>query len=381
MSKATSSKPKLIHIFAPGVHTAMSGEVIEFSQADIAATAKAYNPALYKAPLVIGHPKTDDPAQGWAARLDANVRGLFAEPMKVDAAFAQSVNDGRWGTVSSKFYRPTDPNNPVPGVWYLRHIGFLGAASPAVKGLDSPAFAQTEDDGCVCFTEGVAFSEWDDVDNASLWRNLREWFIGKFGQAEADTVIPSYKVQSLEQGAQDEIKEAVAEAAVDTKAVAEAATPQFSEPQPPKEPTVTPQEKAALEAENAALKAQLAAHQASVANAANVAFCESLMGIPAAAKPVFVAALNHLDAQATPVEFGEGDAKAPLASQLKAALTALPPLVQFGEHATHERAAAVVDTGDAEAIAAKATAYQAEAARNGNQISYPHAVSQVVRGH
>jgi hypothetical protein len=155
---------------------------------------------------------------------------------------------------------------------------------------------------------------------------------------------------------------------------------QFSEPQP-KEPTVTPQEKAALEAENTQLKAQLAAHQASQANAANVAFCESLLGIQAASRPVFVAALNHLDAQATPVEFGEGEAKAPLTTQLKAALTALRPLVQFGEHATKARAGGAVDKTDAEAIAVRATAYQAEQARDGNEISYPHAVSQVVHGH
>lgn len=65
----------------------------------------------------------------------------------------------------------------MPGVWYLRHIGFLGEHPPGVKGLDDPEFAEA--DGCVCFQEGVAFGEWDGMTNANLWRNLRECVNGK----------------------------------------------------------------------------------------------------------------------------------------------------------------------------------------------------------
>ncbi|WP_218918986.1 hypothetical protein [Pandoraea norimbergensis] len=46
--------PKLIHIFRPGRHVTMAGDVIEFSEADVAATARAYNPDLHEAPLVSG---------------------------------------------------------------------------------------------------------------------------------------------------------------------------------------------------------------------------------------------------------------------------------------------------------------------------------------
>lgn len=41
---------KLIHIFKPGRHVTMAGDVIEFSEADVAATARAYNPKLHEAP-------------------------------------------------------------------------------------------------------------------------------------------------------------------------------------------------------------------------------------------------------------------------------------------------------------------------------------------
>lgn len=331
-----AAAPKLLHIFKPGKWITMSGESIEFSAADLQATAAAFNPQLSKAPLVIGHPATDDPAQGWVDSLTANDRGLFAKVAQVNPAFAEAARAGRYGTVSAKFYRPTDLNNPKPGVWYLRHVGSLGAAAPGVKGLDDPSFAAGDD--CVCFQEGVAFAAWDEVDNANLWRNLREWFIGKFGQAEADTVIPSYTVKSLEQGAQDEVRDA---AATDINAMP---APQFSESNPP-ETTVTPEQKAALEAENTRLRAELATHQATQVHAAHVAFCDGLPGVMPAWRDVAVATLDHLAAQPAVVEFGEGEARAPLVDKFKAMLTALPAAVQFGETATGQRAAGAHGAG------------------------------------
>ena len=358
---------KLLHIFKPGRWTTMAGETIEFSQEDLQATAAAFSPAVSKAPIVIGHPATDDPAQGWIAQLKATERGLFATPDQVDPAFADAANAGRYGTISAKFYRPTDPNNPVPGVWYLKHVGALGAQNPAVKGLDDPAFAGAEDDGCVCFQEGVAFGGWEDLTLAGLLRNLREWLIGKFGAQEADKVLPGYELRSLELAAHEEVRQAdIASAAAPVPA------PAFSEPIPPTLLTetpmpLTPDQIAAIEAENAKLKAQLAQAAADKAKAQadklhteHVAFCEA---IPAnkllpAWRGVAVATLDTFAAQPKPVEFGEGDAKAPLADKFKAFLQSLPASVQFGEHATTGKAAAPASDknpllADAEARGAK----------------------------
>jgi hypothetical protein len=340
---AATAKP--LHIFKPGRWTTMSGEAIDFTTADLQATAAAFNPALSKAPIVIGHPATDDPAQGWIAQLKATERGLFGTPSQVDPAFAQAANAGRYGAVSAKFYRPTDANNPVPGVWYLRHVGVLGAQNPAVKGLDSPAFASA-DDGCVCFQEGVAFSEWDDVTNASLWRRLRDWLIGDKGQDVADAVIPGFMVQDLERAAQDEVREAALESAAEPAAQPVAApAPAFSDPAANQleNPVIpTPAQIAAIQAENAQLKADKARAQADKLHAAHVAFCES---IPAnrllpAWRGVAVATLDTFAAQSAPVEFGEGDAKAPLADKFKEFLKSLPESVAFGEHATNSQAGA-----------------------------------------
>lgn len=336
MPQAAATAHKPLHIFKPGQWTTLGGETIAFSEADLQATAQAYDPKKSKAPLVVGHPKTDDPAKGWTVSLSASERGLFAAADKVDPAFAESVRSGAYGTVSAKFYRPEDPNNPVPGVWYLRHIGFLGAHPPGVKGLDDPEFAEA--DGCVCFQEGVAFGEWDGMTNANLWRNLREWFLGKFGQEEADKVLPGYDVRALEVGAAEDINDARKAAGTPVAFSEGAAT---TTPQPPQESAVTEEEAARLREENAALKAADAQRKQAAVLADNTAFAESMASearIPAAMKAQVAAIGTQL--QATPdVEFGEGDAKKPLHELFRDFLRALPKQVEFGEQATRDRAA------------------------------------------
>ncbi|WP_432719854.1 peptidase [Jeongeupia wiesaeckerbachi] len=332
--------PKPLHIFKPGTWITTAGEEISFSQADLDATAAAYDPTRHKAPIVVGHPKSDDPAQGWAKSLLSNERGLYAEPMKVAPAFAEEVNAGRFGTISAKFYRPEDLNNPKPGIWYLRHIGFLGAQPPAVKGLDEPSFAEdsTEDDGCVCFQEGVAFGGWGLDTSASLFRRLRDWLIGQHGQETADQVVPDWQIESIREAAQQERNDERVEG---SSAFSE------SHPQPnDEEHTVTPEEKAQLEAENTRLKQQLAVAEADKRNAAatkrhgeHAAFAEGLVGegrLAPKAKAAVVALLDAVDGEA-PVEFGEGDSKQPLADAFKSFLGELPKVVEFGEHATKDR--------------------------------------------
>ena len=348
---ATAFKP--LHIFKPGRWTTVAGETIEFGEADLAATAAAYNPKIHKAPIVKGHPALDAPAQGWADQLVIQARGLYAVPAKVDPAFAEEARTGRWGTVSAKFYRPDAANNPVPGVWYLRHIGVLGAHPPGVKGLDDPEFAEVaNDDGCVCFAEGVAFGEWDGMTNANLWRNLREWLLGKFGQEDADKVLPGYDVRALELGAAEDIN-AARTAAGAPAAFAETAPP--TPDQPPQESAVTEEEAARLREENAAQARQLAELKAADAQrtqaavlAENTAFAESMAAearIPAAMAPQVAAMGAQLQAQPD-VEFGEGEAKRPLHVLFREFLQALPKQVEFGEQATRERAAGGASADD-----------------------------------
>ncbi|MBD9463918.1 phage protease [Pseudomonas sp. Pdm06] len=141
-----------LHIFKPGTHTAQCGTTFHFTEADLAATVAAYNPTLHEAPLVIGHPQHDAPAAGWVKSLTATAQGLIAEPQQIDASFAEQIAKGSYKKISASFYHPTAANNPVPGVYYLRHVGFLGAQPPAVKGLRPIELAESEP-GVIQFSE------------------------------------------------------------------------------------------------------------------------------------------------------------------------------------------------------------------------------------
>jgi hypothetical protein len=113
---------------------------------DLDRIAAAYNPRLHQAPVVLGHPATDAPAYGWVARLRRAGQSLWAQLEKVDPAFEQLLRAGRFRQRSVALYR----NFPPTGGAYLRHLGFLGAQPPAVKGLapvrflNAPAFSFTE---------------------------------------------------------------------------------------------------------------------------------------------------------------------------------------------------------------------------------------------
>lgn len=153
------STPSLLHIFRAGTYQAMAGQSVTLTPADLAATAAAYDPARHEAPLVVGHPIDNGPAWGWVSGLSAEGDDLRAVPRDVAAEFAEAVRARRYAKVSASFWPPAHPANPVPGVWSLRHVGFLGAAVPAVLGLSPVTLA---DGG-----EGLVTIEADPLDFSS----------------------------------------------------------------------------------------------------------------------------------------------------------------------------------------------------------------------
>lgn len=183
-------------IFRTGTHTPMQGAAITFADADLQAIADAYDPAISQAPIVVGHPAIDAPAYGWVTSLAVDSDRLAAVPEQVDPAFAELVRSGRFKTVSASFYRPGQANNPRPEGFYLRHVGFLGAQPPAVKGLRPASFVDDPE----CLT--VEFADWP-VSWATasgfrtigrLFRALRDYMIDRDGLDTADKVLPDWDV-------------------------------------------------------------------------------------------------------------------------------------------------------------------------------------------
>lgn len=376
-----TTETKTLQIFKAGRHVAMSGDALNFSESDLQASAEAYDPALHEAPIVVGHPKGDAPAYGWIKSLSFQDGGLEAGPHQVDPQFAEMVAANRFKKISASFYAPSAPQNPVPGVYYLRHVGFLGAQPPAVKGLRTPEFADAED-GVIEFSDA-----WSDMQNASLWRRMREWIISRFGLDEADKTIPDFSVAALEDAARE-----CAEAEQDDQGDQPAS---FSESAAPpsnqqKANTVTPEEKAALEAENAALKKDLAdANErekkaaAAARHADNAAFAEGLIKegrLLPAHKEFMVSFMDHLSADSGVLEFGEGDGRktTPALDGLRDYLQAQPKLVDFQEHASGAMAKAV-DLNDPSAIHAKAVEFQESEKAAGRTVDIATAVQHVMQ--
>lgn len=315
-----TQKLKPIQIFKPGRHTAMNGVTLDFSVSDINDCAAVYDPATAPAPLVVGHPKIDAPAYGWVQSLNFADGVLAASPKELDPAFCELVRAGRFKTVSASFYLPNSPNNPKPGHLYLRHVGFLGAAAPAVKGLKPVEFSEHEE-GVVAFTD-IPLSSLFSL--GRLMRNLREYLIGEKGQDTADRVLPGYAVEDVERAYSETIHQ--------SETTPPAA---FAAPLSNLETLVTPEEKTRLETENAQLKAQIAANAAAAKHADHVAFAENLVSearLRPAEKELVIAVLDQLGA--APVEFGEGDSKKSLIQAYKEVLTQAPKVVEFSEVAT-----------------------------------------------
>lgn len=128
---------KWIEIARTGTFTDSAGREQTFTPADLDAIARAYDPKRRDAPLVFGHPKGDAaPAFGWAARLKAEGGKLFAQFAHVPSTVRELVAKRHYRHVSMSL---------MPDRVTLRHVALLGAAQPAIDGLEAVEFHGGED--------------------------------------------------------------------------------------------------------------------------------------------------------------------------------------------------------------------------------------------
>ena len=381
-----------IPTFRPGTHRTIRGAELTFTPDELEATVGAYDPALAPAQLVKGHPQIEDPSFGQVGRFVIGEDGtLHAEDIQnLDPAFSAEVEAGRYPSRSIKFYAPTDKANPVPGVWYPRHIGFLGAYPPALKGLPPVEFAEGDAPDAVV----VAFAE-DDLSDHLVWpvanvlrmfTRLRDWIVTERGVEVAETVLPASELD----WAKEDL--AITQGRMIERDLASDPSPAFSEPAPPTVDKPEDQDTNAPTPEQlAAREAQLAEREAAFAEA-DVArrredFQRELSAIAAEGRLIgtdqddvvaFAEAAGLFgEGAGDEIAFGEGDtarSEAPL-SFLSGLLRRLPVEVAFGELAPDGAPEA---GSDPVAIADRATTYQAEQAQKGITVSASDAVSHVM---
>jgi hypothetical protein len=125
-------KTDWIAIFKTGTHTDSDGNTRMWTEQDLDNIIQKYDSSYHDAPIVIGHPKNDAPAYGWVESLKRIGEVLFAKFRDVVPAFAEMVNKGLFKKRSVSIY----PDRT------LKHVGFLGAMPPAVKGLPGYSFSE-----------------------------------------------------------------------------------------------------------------------------------------------------------------------------------------------------------------------------------------------
>ena len=350
-----------VEILRAGTHRDSQGRVYEFTRESLGQIAESYDPDRHVAPILVTHDERQ-PNKGLIDRVWLDGNRLLAEPKQVDPELAESVNTGRWPRLSAAVYLPDSPANPVPGSYGLRHLAVVQI--PAIKGMQPPEFSE----------EGTILLSETDSDLAALARAIREFMLGEFDGSVADRYLPSWLVESMA-----------------ARAIEQRDGMTFSEQS--EEPNVTENEEPATEGAAmppeaaqyqrrmealAAREAEIAKREAELTRAADTQFVEGAIAtgkVPPFLRDRAIELLGALPDEPTQIlTFSEGgrETKATPKQIFRELLGSLRT-VQFGEVAP-EGDAPVGDSNDSVAVSNKARRLVAEAAANGEVISFTEAV-------
>lgn len=144
-----------VELFRVGSHIDHKGRRVDVDHSFLDNMVSKYDPGNHEAPAVIGHPKADAPAYAWVEAIKRSGDVLLGKFKQVAAEFNEMVKEGRYKKRSISVY-------PDGG---LKHVGFLGAMPPAVKGLKDVAF--TEDDD-------IAIYEFSTQEDDSMQKTLEQ---------------------------------------------------------------------------------------------------------------------------------------------------------------------------------------------------------------
>ena len=173
-----------IEVFRAGTHTDSAGVERTYSRADLDRIVANHQPGA-EAPLVIGHPATDAPAWGWTDALRRVGDSLQMRVRDVHQELAAAVEAGRYRKRSVRLSEGANG-------WELLHVGFLGAAPPALK-LQPMAFRAPPGE--------ISDYEMDATTPSVLsraLRRLREWLIESQSVEVADRVLPDWDISALD---------------------------------------------------------------------------------------------------------------------------------------------------------------------------------------
>lgn len=230
-------------IFRTGKHTDANGVEKDWTKEDLDTIVTKFNEKKPKAPCVIGHPKSNNPAYGWVKALKREGERLFAAYKDTVPQFAEWVNKGLYPNRSISLYPDLT----------LRHVGFLGAVPPAIKGLEEFQFSEEPEGYTYEFSDSADFKF---STLAEVLQNLREFLISKYDVETADQIISNWKIDDLKRVDSDTESEIKQFTESIIKASAGAALPQ-PEPAAPAAENCFSEELTAKDAKISELQAQL----------------------------------------------------------------------------------------------------------------------------
>ncbi|MFZ5998059.1 MAG: hypothetical protein ACOYW7_11325, partial [Nitrospirota bacterium] len=308
------------------------------------------------APIVIGHPKDNAPAYGWVEALKREGETLYMKMKDVVPQFADMLKEKLFKKRSISLY--------ADGT--LRHVGWLGAMPPAVKGLADAAFSEGE---------GLQYEFAEENQSQEKGGNMLDKIKEMLNGMMAQIKEMMSQMQPADEGG-SEMSETKIQARVAEAMKAKEA--EFAEAEKKKAAEFSERE-AAIKKKESELKAQDAERK----KAAILSFCEDLKkkGVLTPAMEKLGMGISEFMQQIasieTPIEFGEEGKKekqTPL-EFMQAFLSRLPKAVEFGEVAAGDK-----DAGSGNA-AEKRERLVSEYCEKNKDASYKEAVLAVSKEH
>lgn len=338
-----------VNIFKTGEHTSRKGLEREYPIAELKQAAANYDPAKFKAPLVLDHYTANIPdaevhkdrglAFGYPKQLKVVGNTLKAGFEKVAPEFLEWVSKGNLLAISPSFYLPNDPRNPNPGELTLRHVSALGDKPPAVKGLGEleeilVELSEPESETVVEFEMPANPLEWLDVE--TLWAQVSELSARVQELETEENSEPEESNESPEENDMTYLK--IALEALNALCAAKGIEPLKEEAEYSEADLQDVLAKATAPTPGPSpreieLEQQLATLKAESRRQAIASFMEPLVSegkVLAAEKNGLAEVLNYLSQDDAP-EFAEGETKTTLADILKTHLKSLDKRVEFAE--------------------------------------------------
>ncbi|MBI5410165.1 MAG: hypothetical protein HZA14_12445 [Nitrospirae bacterium] len=302
-----------ISIFKTGAHTDSAGNTADYDETYLDGIVSKYNPAKHTAPVVIGHPKVNAPAWAWVDSVKREGQILYYRERDPQPEFNEMRKRGLFKKRSISLYSDGS----------LRHVGWLGAQPPALKGLED-----------VVFNEGDQITIEFNEEGGSMLDEIKKMFSDM--RAEIKSIVAGAKkgenIDMTEQEIQQKINEGITAALKKKDA-------EFTEAIKTKETEFSERESALKKKEDALNAKATEGKKKAVAD-----FCEGLKKegklLPVMDKLGMGVTefMNQISGIETTIEFGEGadKKKQTLIEFMQAFLTALPKQIEFGEVAKRE---------------------------------------------